>query len=460
MSRHCWMTTAVCIMLLLSACTTFSPDGGLADVSTLTKERIGQALKRVGGAADQGKLDPTITQLLNEPLTAESAMQIALWNNQALQASLDELGIAEADFVQSGRLHNPGFSFGNMRGVGGNQIDRGLMFDLVGLLTLPARSKIAGQGFEQSKLRVAADAVRLAADTRRAYFNAVAAKQAMQFIERVNVSAQAGAELAQRMAKVGNISQLETMRQEVFYADAKAQLARAQHYALTQREHLARLLGMDDSTFTLPDHLPDLPPQPQPMADSERLAMQQRLDIQRAKRDMQTTADALSLTRATGFTNVLDLGYHDMNTNDHPRIGGYEISLEIPLFDWGDAKTKRAESIYMAALHRTADTAIRARSEVRVAFSAYRTSYDLALQYRDEIVPMRKRIADEVALRYNSMLTGVFELLADTREQAQSVKAAIEAQRDFWLADNELQMAINGDGTTGGERGNAAAEMK
>ncbi|MFD2274069.1 TolC family protein [Undibacterium arcticum] len=122
--------------------------------------------------------------------------------------------------------------------------------------------------------------------------------------------------------------------------------------------------------------------------------------------------------------------------------------LRSPLFDWGGARTRKAESLYMAAVNRTADTAIRARSEVREAYSAYRTAYDISRHYRDEIVPLRKKISDEIGLRYNGMLTGVFELLADAREQANSVNAAIEAQRDYWVADTALQFAINGGGTT------------
>ena len=49
-------------------------------------------------------------------------------------------------------------------------------------------------------------------------------------------------------------------------------------------------------------------------------------------------------------------------------------------------------------------------------------------------MPLRKRIADENLLRYNGMLIGVFELLADARAQIASVNASIEALRDFWIA--------------------------
>ncbi|MBK9116061.1 MAG: RND transporter, partial [Betaproteobacteria bacterium] len=105
---------------------------------------------------------------------------------------------------------------------------------------------------------------------------------------------------------------------------------------------------------------------------------------------------------------------------------------------------------YRQALARTAATAVNARSEVRESYAAYRTAYDVARHYRDEIVPLRKRIADETLLRYNGMLIGVFELLADAREQVASVNAAIEAARDYWVADTALQLALSGKSSGGG----------
>jgi len=47
------------------------------------------------------------------------------------------------------------------------------------------------------------------------------------------------------------------------------------------------------------------------------------------------------------------------------------------------------------------------------------------------------------------MLASVFELLTDSRAQVSSVNAAIEAQRDFWIAETNLQAAINGNGSNG-----------
>jgi outer membrane protein TolC len=419
--------------LLLSGCASFSQDGGMDAVSAMTQARTGQALPRANADADNA---PALAALLAEPLSAESAVRVALMNNRALKVALAELGASEADLVQAGRMRNPGLSFGRMRGGGETEIDRSIMFDLVGLLTLPVRSGIERGRFEQAKLQAASQAVQLAADTRRAYFNAVAARQSASYMEQAAGAAEAGAELAARMQRAGNWSKLDQARQQVFYAEATGQFARARHAETATRERLTRLLGLwgGQTAFTLPDRLPELPKAADEGADIEALAMERRLDVQMSKHETAASARALGLSRATGFVNVLDAGYANKSASGKPRENGYEIALELPLFDWGGARTAKAQALYMQAVHRTADTAVRARSEVREAYSAYRTSYDLARHQRDEVV----------LLRYNGMLASVFELLSDAGEQIASVNSAIETQRDFWIAHTELQSAVNG----------------
>jgi outer membrane protein TolC len=435
--------------VMLTGCATFSSDGGLTDVSALTRERTGQ---QVRSAQDLDATRAAVLQITAQPLTPDAAVSIALLNNRGLQASLAYLGVAEADLVQAGRLRNPGLSFSRKSGAGDVDIDRGIMFDLVGLLTMPMRREIETGRFELAKLDAAAQAVQLAFDTRNAYFNAVAARQGVAYATQVASAAQAGAELAQRLASVGNWSRLDQAREQVFYADATAQLARASHQALATRERLTVLMGLwgEDTAFVLPERLPDLPSAAKVMAnemlDIESQAIAQRLDIRIAKRDAEAMAGALGLSRATGFVNVLDVGYVNKSATGQPRANGYAIALELPIFDWGTARTKGAEARYMQAVHHTADIAIRARSEVRIAYSAYRTGYDVARHYRDEVLPLRKQISQEVLLRYNGMLAGVFELLSDSRDQINSVNAAITAQRDFWIADTELQAALSGKG--------------
>lgn len=438
-------TIVAAAALTLSGCASFSPDGGFDEVSALTRERVGQpaALQRTPGQSETAR--ERVTELQTQPLTAEDAVELALLNNRALQARFGELGIAEADLVRAGRLRNPLFGFGRLEGGGVVEIDRTLMFDILGLLTMPAAVRVERQRFEQAQVQAAHEAVGLAAQARRAWFGAVAARELLRYQEQVREAADAANELARRMVEAGNFSPLAQMREQTFYADATARLARARHHAVAERERLARLLGLsDERAFSLPERLPSLPDAPTEPRDAEQTALDRRLDVLMARRATEATARSLGLTRATRWVNVLELGYQNKSETGASRQNGYELELELPLFDFGSARTARAEALYLQALNRAAAVAVQARSEVRESYSAYRTAYDLARHYRDEVVPLRKRISEENLLRYNGMLIGVFELLADAREQVASVSGSVEALRDFWVAETDLQHALAG----------------
>jgi outer membrane protein TolC len=293
---------------------------------------------------------------------------------------------------------------------------------------------------------VALTVLTLAADTRKAWVSAVAAQESVRYTQQVMQAAEASAELARRMAQVGNYNKLQQAREQSFYAEAALNQARALQLQRSTRERLTRLLGLwgTQAEFKLPERLPDLPKEANELPDIERIAIAQRLDVQAARETTELTARNLGLTEATRFINVLELGYQSNGSNQEPTQHGWELTLELPLFDWGQARVARAESVYMQSLQRAAETAINARSEVREAYGAYRSAWDIARHHRDEIVPLRQRIAEENVLRYNGMLIGVFELLFDARVQIVSVHAAIDALRDFWLAQADLDMALVG----------------
>jgi outer membrane protein TolC len=100
-------------------------------------------------------------------------------------------------------------------------------------------------------------------------------------------------------------------------------------------------------------------------------------------------------------------------------------------------------------VNRLTEMAVNARSQARDAYQAYRATYDVAVSYRDRIVPLRQVITDETMLRYGAMQIDVFALLTEARQRVAVNIAAIGAQRDFWLASAGLIAAISGDGTAG-----------
>lgn len=440
------LTAAALASLVLGGCASFSQDGGFTSVEQLTKERVGQAPKyqRTGEQADSAKA--RVAELLKPSLTADSAVEIALLNNRDLQANYAELGIAESDLVRAGRLANPSFSFGRLSGGGAVEIDRAVLFNVLGLFTMPLAKQVEQRRFEQAQLQAAYETVGVAGEARKAFFEAVTAQQLVGYFGQVKEAADASNELARRMAAAGNFNKLAQMREQSFYSDATAQLARAQHQVVAARERLTRVLALDSDQleFKLPERLPDLPSAPAEPRDAEQTAMDKRLDVLMAKRATEATAKSLGLTKTTRFINVFNVGYQNQSNTGESRKNGYEIELELPLFDFGSARVARAEATYLQSVNRTAQVAINARSEVRESYSAYRTAYDLARHYRDEVVPLRKRISDENLLRYNGMLASVFELLADSKDQIASVTGAVEALRDYWVAQTNLQSALTG----------------
>lgn len=438
--------------LALSGCASFTPDGGFGAVERTTNERIGKDTKWLRSDGERESAAVRVAELLAQPLSADDAVQIALLSNRGLQAVYYELGISEADLVQAGRLPNPHFSMlrasASEGGAREYKIEQALTFNIFSLVTMPQALAIERRRFEQMQRTASLETLRLAADTRKTWVEAVAAEETVRYMRKVMEAALASAELARRMAEAGNWNRLQQAREQGFYADAALGLARAEQAQISTRERLTRLLGLwgEQVQYRLPDRLPELPKAADELPDIEQTAIAQRLDLQAIKLETEALAKNLGLTRTTRFINVLEIGparvLEGRRSDGYKH--GYELAFELPLFDWGGAKVARAEAIYMQALERAAQAAIDARSEVREAYAAYRSSYDIARHWRDEIVPVRKRIADENLLRYNGMLIGVFELLADARAQIASVNSAVEAQRDFWLARADLDMALIG----------------
>jgi outer membrane protein TolC len=301
----------------LAGCVGLSEDGGFGRVEQSVAERGAGQAQWVRSAKEADSVSARIKELLARPLSAEDAAQIALLNDPGPQAR-----------------------------------------------------------YAAAQRRAAEEALYLALRTRKAWFVAVAAQQSAKYMEDVQLAAEASADLARRMAETGNWPFLTRAREQAFYADTTAQLARAHLARTAARERLTRLMGLwgEDIDYVLPERLPELPAEARAGGELEAQALRQRLDMQ--------------------------------------------------------------------AVNRAADSAIRARSEVREFYAAYRTAFDIARHYRDEIVPLRKRISEEMLLRYNGMLSSVFELLADSRDAVASVNAYLEAQRDFWIAEADLQMAL------------------
>jgi len=459
---------AIAAAAALSGCASFSPDGGMSVAAGIAAQELEKDTIAIRTPEDATSARARVEDLLKRPFTADAAVQIALLNNRGLQAAYNELGLAETMMVQASLPPNPSFSFSRISGPLEYDIEAAIAADILALATMPARLEIAADRFRAAQLKAAEETLRVAAETRRNYYRAIAAQELVGFLTQANAAAETAAKLAGKLGETGAMNKLDQARDQVFYAEVSARLAAARQQAASEREQLVRSLGVwgSDLGFRLPNNLPALPQHPRALPTAEQDAIGRRVDLQIARIEIEALAKSYGLTNATRFVNLFQLSglYKDEKEN----VPGEKVdfkdfgpgaTVEIPIFDLGEVRVRQAEQTYMLALNRLAEKAVNVRSQARDAYRTYRSAYDIASQYKREILPLRKIISDETLLRYNGMLVDVFTLIAEARQRILSTAAAIEAKRDFWIAKTDLQVAIVGGGVRSMDEGYKAKAL-
>jgi outer membrane protein TolC len=450
LNRFKWVLTAVSVATL-SACASYDVQKGLDRVNSDTKELTQVELQLARTEKDRQKRQALTSKILAKQLGQTDAVQLMLANSPAFQSVMAQNWSDAATAAQAGRISNPMFTYESVVTGSETEITRFLSFGLLDLLTLPQRSAMAEFRIEQAQLKFAAEVIDRVTQVKQAWVKAVAAEQSFVYAQQVYESAQVSAELARRMESVGNFNRLTRARHQAFYADAATQLVTAKQNAVSKREELVRLLGLDQEQvqlLTLPTRLPEIPKQP--MSDEEvgRQASRSRLDVQLAKAHLNASAKAQGLVGITSLTDIEVTArkgrVSDSDTGASSFPLGYEVGVRLPIFDWGSMRRDAMTAQTLAAANNLEATIRAAGSGLRESYAAYRSAYDISRHYKNEVLPLRKVMADENVLRYNGMIIGVFELLADARDQVSTVISAITAAQQFWLADAALKANLMG----------------
>jgi len=447
----CRTVPALLTVMIIGGCASVDFDMSLGTTNQTAAAFTQGKLSLAQTEEQRAEMNRLAEELLQKPVSQSDAVLLALANSPGLQAMLAQNWSDAARAAQNGRIPNPVFSFERLLSAGELELSGMIAFGLLDLLTLPQRSGVAQRMIDQTQLQLTSEVIDHITQVRQAWVKAVAARQSLFYARQVHDTAEASAEMARLLQSAGNFNRIQRARQQSFYADATTKWATAQHAATAAQEELIRLFGLTDAQanrLQLPDRLPDLPKEPLSPEQAGNSTSKTRLDIRLAQAEYEAAAKVQGLNLFTSFTDIeLGLRYESVKdrADGHKTIRrGYEVSVRLPIFDWGDNQRDAMNARTLAAAYRLEATVRSAGSNLRQSYSAYRTTYDIARHYRDEIVPLRKAISEENLLRYNGMLIGVFELLADSRDQINSVIAAIDAEQQFWLADAALQASMIG----------------
>ena len=447
MTRPLLLGTA--LSLGLTGCTTTNPKDAFDRLRETVGQRAGHEVRWMRSDADGHEIAKTVRQLLQTNLTAESAVAIALLNNRALQAEFEELGISQADLAQAARLRNPSFSgFWRLPTHSPTVVnaEQQVTQDFLDLLTLPARKKIAAQNLEQTRLLVAGDVLKTAAEAKSAFYTVQARQQLLGRLEAIMEVNEAGADLATRQRKAGNITALELANQAAVFQQSRLEAGRTSAQLSLDRERLNDVLGLwgPETEWKVAGELPPLPMQEIPLEHLETQAVQQRLDLAAARAQVQSIEASLRLKKSVRWLPAASLGVNAEHDLDHSWVVGPTLDLELPIFDQGQPAIARLAAQYRQAQRRLEASAIQIRAEVRRTRSTLMATRDFVEFYRKIYLPQRIRIVNETLIQYNAMQEGPLALVAAKERELSAEREYIEGWRDYWIARAELERVVGG----------------
>ncbi len=418
----------------------------LWDVQKDVQEQTGMRVEWDRTQKAQRENKEAIGTLLRSDLTVNSAVQIALLNNRSLQASYEELGIAQAEFVEAGLPRNPTVSV-EARFPKYHVIP--LEFDVtqsfLDLLFLPQRKRAAGAAFEATKHRVVAEVLNTAAHTSRAFYQVQGAGQLVEMRRGITRAAEASFEAARALREAGNVTALVLANQQALYEQSKLELAKAEAQELDAREELTAQLGLwgADIPWTIEPRLPMLPADAFSAPALEALGITRRPDLAAARQDVEAAAQRLGLSSFSALGDVNVGGHYERDADGTTTIGP-AISFPLPIFNQGQPAIAAAQARFRQSQRRYEALGVEIRSQIRRARNQMSAARDRAERLGRVVVPLRHQIVQQEQLQFNAMQVGVFELLQARQGEIDAGREYVEALQEYWIARAELERTIGG----------------
>lgn len=389
-----------------------------------------------------------VQNLVDQEITPETAIQIALLNNPKIQSFFEEVGIAKADLIEAGLFSNPTFEldirYPNRKGLHTN-IEYLITSSILDLLLIPLRTSLAAAEFEQTKLRVSNEILELAFDVRQTYYELLTEKEIIRLLTKAMELTSIHYEIVSSQKNVGNINSLEYQLSESRLLEDKVALAHSKSEIIRLNEKLNRLLGFSiDVCLKLPENIPlEINFKGYDLCTLEKIAMEERLDLKIARYEISRLSWMLGLKDWWTYTN-LRAGLSGEKDTDGTDVVGPGFSGEIPLFNYGQAARMRLFSQLKQAQYRLAALEIQALSEIREAHNQTMSFLDNVKDYQNHLLPTQEKILDSSESLYNVMGIGIDRLLENKRQEVLTKKNYIESIKNYFISRVALDRALGG----------------
>jgi outer membrane protein, heavy metal efflux system len=413
------------------------------------RERAGASVQWEKEMESREETSAIVQRLLKKPLTISSAVQIALLNNRRLQATFEEVGIAQADLIEAVTVPNPSVDFEVQFPLVTGTLNRYAWLvaqEFVQILMIPLKKKISEDRLEAIEIGVADETLELVAKVKAAYFMVQADQQLISRLKLIQKTHAASLELAQNQYKAGNITDLALLQLQASYSQGRLDIARAETDFRNKREELTRLLGLwgPQTEWKIQGDIMPIPDSDFSVKRLESLAVAQRLDLRAAHRDLMSIVTGLGLTRIYRWVPVLGFGFAGERDIEGGLNMGPSFRLEIPIFNQGQARIAKATSQLRRAENRLAALAVEIRSETRELRDRLIGLRDMAKFYHDDLLPTRIRIVNQALLEYNAMQLSPYELFLAKSQEMEAERSYIDTVRDYWITRAKLERTVGG----------------
>jgi len=441
------------VVIALAGCAGLPPDRGFDAVEA---ELATRGLTATAPSA--ASPDPLLARLAEAPLDLDTAQRIALTQHPLLLAQYARLGLAQAEVYDAARLSNPRFSLAWLDASGRSaQVTLGLAQNLVELLSLSPRKRIAAGELARTQQEAAAALIAHAADVEAAWVAHVAALAARELARAIAEVATTGADFADALHAAGNVNTLARDRERAAAETLGLEVVRADADVATTRAALANAMGIGPTlAWSAPTALPLPVAREDDASELARIAEAGRLDLLAARRAVAVLEDAQGLARSTRWIGETTLGVEHERDPDGTRLTGPTLEIELPIFNHGEGRLARAAAQLDAARAQAEATALGVANDVAAASATLAARREVATRLRERLLPLREAIVAGAAEMQHYMLIGQFDVLADRLAHYQAARDYLAALGDYWLARAALSRAIGAPLPSGRGSGSVA----
>jgi len=429
-----WLIYA--LLPLLAGCASLSPEEPFGDVANSVEERTGRQIQWGIYGNPGPEVRSATTAMLAQPLTPSRAVQVALLNNKTLHAEYTRLGIGQAELVQATLPPNP-IAAGKVTFAddGATNLVFGGALQVIELLRIPLKRRVAKSQLEEAKIEVAARVLGVVAEVQTAFIDYQAAEHMRAYLQGVVETERAAETAAAGLRQAGNITALDYERQNGELVAAKLELARTETRVIGAREKLDVLMGLatPQTHWRAPPRLPGVPARELRVKGAEEAALAASLELAGARQKLFTLAQKYNLTKAQAAAPGGTAGGEwEQDTGEEEAGPVFEATL--PVFDWGQARKARARMEIKRARDQHEALVVRVRAAARAARDGLLAARKTALYNRSTALPQAARLMRAAQRQYNAMQIGVFELIRAKRDHMRTSQREIDALAQYWVA--------------------------